>query len=81
MPGFTSLTGSSPLARGAQEWGFRYVSNIGIIPARAGSTAPGEGTHPSGGSSPLARGALDPNVEAELLARIIPARAGSTPWP
>ena len=83
--------GSSPLARGPLRPDPSGSSEIGIIPARAGSTIPptsacwsaqdhprSRGVHILRGSSPLARGPHQLPRSAGRIDGIIPARAGST---
>ena len=75
----STSVGSSPLARGLLPAHLRPRRMRGIIPARAGFTAP----PPSGwrglsGSSPLARGLRGARRARSQRDRIIPARAGFT---
>ena len=74
--------GSSPHTRGAQWAGWGPGSEVGIIPAYAGSTDSRiriASSRP--GSSPHTRGARRPRPTGARGRRIIPAYAGSTPEP
>ena len=75
----SSVTGSSPLARGLRNVSDRRIFPRRIIPARAGFTTRPEFWQGGGlGSSPLARGLQPEDGRGGLLGRIIPARAGFT---
>ena len=72
-------TGSSPLARGLRACRARAVSGVGIIPARAGFTAPGPLLTESSRDHPRSRGVYRMDGESTPpVCRIIPARAGFT---
>ena len=75
--------GSSPLARGLPGAGELGGDAGGIIPARAGFTAPQTAPQAAGGggSSPLARGLLTTTARLPGCPGIIPARAGFTEEP
>ena len=71
--------GSSPLTRGAPRGLRRRRTDLGLIPAHAGST-PHRGfwLRRLSGSSPLTRGALVVHGVPRLRCGLIPAHAGST---
>ena len=76
---YSMPVGSSPLVRGAPQRHGQEGELVGIIPARAGSTAGRLRAPPAPvGSSPLVRGALPTFGTLERPPGIIPARAGST---
>ena len=76
---YTSMLGSSPLARGLRPLPVQGARRQGIIPARAGFTLDRtQLTASVPGSSPLARGLPRVRGEGEGAGGIIPARAGFT---
>ena len=81
MKPFSALNkGSSPLARGLLVPEYDLLSELGIIPARAGFTINRMAdTGVTAGSSPLARGLPAHLHHPDLDQGIIPARAGFTP--
>ena len=81
-PSSRALSGSSPHTRGAPPTDFRSVSGGGIIPAYAGSTAPGGRPAATTQDHPRIRGEhMEPNTDAQSEAGSSPHTRGALSGP